>query len=95
VKKVLGAFTLEIYDQNLTLLLVRVDSPVSGTAAKSGTLFKPLDEQKLLNKIDLRILPMLFLIYIAAFLDRFVESSFGRKASLLRDLGLIYPMHSL
>jgi hypothetical protein len=29
-----------------------------------------IDEAKLLRKIDLRVLPMLVLIYIAAFLDR-------------------------
>jgi hypothetical protein len=31
-----------------------------------------IDEKKLLRKIDLRVLPMLVLIYIAAFLDRCV-----------------------
>jgi hypothetical protein len=34
-----------------------------------------IDEAKLLRKIDLRVLPMLFLIYVAAFLDRCVCSS--------------------
>jgi hypothetical protein len=29
-----------------------------------------IDEAKLLRKIDLRVMPMLFLIYLAAFLDR-------------------------
>lgn len=31
-----------------------------------------IDEAKLLRKIDFRVLPMLVLIYIAAFLDRYV-----------------------
>jgi len=31
-----------------------------------------IDEAKLVRKIDLRVLPMLFLIYVAAFLDRYV-----------------------
>jgi hypothetical protein len=30
----------------------------------------PIDEGRLLRRIDLRVMPMLFLIYIAAFLDR-------------------------
>ena len=29
-----------------------------------------IDEKKLIRKIDLKVLPILFLIYIAAFLDR-------------------------
>ena len=31
-----------------------------------------VDEKKLIRKIDLKVLPILFLIYIAAFLDRYV-----------------------
>jgi hypothetical protein len=30
----------------------------------------PIDEAALQRKIDFRVLPMLFLIYVAAFLDR-------------------------
>ena len=29
-----------------------------------------VDEKKLIRKVDLKVLPILFLIYIAAFLDR-------------------------
>lgn len=29
-----------------------------------------VDEKKLVRRIDLRVMPMLFLIYVAAFLDR-------------------------
>jgi hypothetical protein len=32
-----------------------------------------VDEAKLLRKIDFRVLPMLFLIYFVAFLDRLVD----------------------
>jgi len=40
-----------------------------------------IDEAKLVRKIDLRVLPMLFVIYVAAFLDRCVYGSI--RASLL------------
>ena len=30
----------------------------------------PVDEKALIRKMDLKILPMLFLVYVAAFLDR-------------------------
>jgi hypothetical protein len=40
-----------------------------------------IDEAKLVRKIDLRVLPMLFIIYVAAFLDRCVCCSM--RASLL------------
>lgn len=44
-----------------------------------------IDEAKLVRKIDLRVLPMLFIIYVAAFLDRcvccFMEISTTEPAS--------------
>ena len=41
-----------------------------------------IDEKALVRKMDFKILPMLFIVYVAAFLDRLVCSI---SALLLRD----------
>ena len=43
------------------------------------TSFTPEEEAKLVRRIDFRLLPMLFLIYVVAFLDRY---GFRSKAQL-------------
>lgn len=44
---------------------------VSGNEKSSSDSYDSyVDEKKLIRKIDLKVLPMLFLIYVAAFLDR-------------------------
>jgi hypothetical protein len=50
----------------------RLDSsPHTVERAEAGAVPPPgVDEVKLLRKIDIRVMPMLFLIYVAAFLDR-------------------------
>lgn len=35
--------------------------------------FSDIDEPKLMRKIDSKLLPILFVIYVAAFLDRWVR----------------------
>lgn len=47
----------------------------------------PVDEAKLLRKIDLHVLPMLFLVYFVAFLDR-VNISNALTMSMPKELGL-------
>ena len=47
--------------------------PVISDAVEVGSSEKSpssVNEKKLMRKIDLKVLPMLFLIYVAAFLDR-------------------------
>jgi hypothetical protein len=47
----------------------QVEAMASGVP--SVTMTEPgIDEKRLLRRIDLRVMPMLFLIYLAAFLDR-------------------------
>ncbi|TAQ88185.1 hypothetical protein B7494_g3483 [Chlorociboria aeruginascens] len=46
-----------------------------------------IDEAKLLRKIDVRVLPMLFIIYVAAFLDR-VNISNALTMGMPDDLGM-------
>lgn len=41
----------------------------------------PIDERRLLRKIDLHVMPMLFLIYIVAFLDRQVNVDAKQETS--------------
>ncbi|MCJ1380519.1 hypothetical protein MMC17_003627 [Xylographa soralifera] len=50
--------------------------------------FDSVDEKVLLKKIDFRVLPMLFIIYIMAFLDR-VNISNALTMNLPKDLNLI------
>ena len=40
-----------------------------------------IDEVKLVRKIDMHVLPMLFIIYVVAFLDRFVYDSLALSAA--------------
>lgn len=47
----------------------------------------PVNEAKLLRKIDLHVLPMLFLVYFVAFLDR-VNISNALTMSMPKELGL-------
>lgn len=44
----------------------------SGSAPVAAEPLSAVDEAKLLRKIDMRVLPILFLIYVAAFLDRYI-----------------------
>lgn len=39
-------------------------------SADEGTVLSPVDESKLLRKIDFRVLPILFIVYVASFIDR-------------------------
>ncbi|KAI1827484.1 MFS general substrate transporter [Xylaria intraflava] len=56
-------------------------SPVQGL----GT---PVDGDKLLRKVDLRVLPILFTVYVAAFIDR-VNISSALTLGLSKELGLV------
>ncbi|MCJ1357985.1 MAG: hypothetical protein MMC33_007982 [Icmadophila ericetorum] len=47
-----------------------------------------VENKKLLRKVDLRVLPMLFIVYFAAFLDR-VNISNALTLGLPKDLGLV------
>lgn len=47
-------------------------SPERRSSSESdGYYDSKIDEKKLVRKIDLRVMPMLFIIYVAAFLDRY------------------------
>ena len=51
-------------------------SPEPGSSYGSDLVpSKPFDEKRLVRRIDGRVLPMLFLIYVAAFLDRYCPPS--------------------
>ncbi|MCJ1332624.1 hypothetical protein MMC10_009317 [Thelotrema lepadinum] len=60
----------------------------SDGSEKQSPLFFMADEKKLLRKIDLKVMPMLFVIYVAAFLDR-VNISNALTMNLPKDLHLI------
>ncbi|CAD6442283.1 2b21dead-2e62-4b61-a061-56f96f0f00d5 [Sclerotinia trifoliorum] len=59
-----------------------------GDDSSSPRALTMIDEAALVRKIDRRLLPMLFLIYVAAFLDR-VNISNALTMSLPKDLGLV------
>lgn len=66
----------------------RIDALVlaEGTTLES---FKHLDEKKILRKMDLRLIPVLALLYLLSFLDR--ESRFRSTASFfLHNLLQVY-----
>jgi hypothetical protein len=46
------------------------DGSGSPSSSPEAELASTVDEKKLLRKIDLRVLPMLFMVYVVAFLDR-------------------------
>lgn len=46
------------------------DNAVSQTSAMGSDSEPPIDEAKLLRKIDWHLLPILFAVYVVAFLDR-------------------------
>lgn len=52
-----------------------------------------IDEAKLLRKTDLRVMPMLFVVYIVAFLDRYVLTPLSNGQYQL-SIESIYPMLS-
>ncbi|KAI9695979.1 MAG: hypothetical protein M1820_008320 [Bogoriella megaspora] len=56
-------------------------------SSEPGDVEPQVNEKKLTRKIDLRVLPILFIIYFAAFLDR-VNISNALTMSLPKDLGL-------
>lgn len=43
---------------------------LDSSSADEGTVLTPVDESKLLRKIDFRVLPILFIVYVASFIDR-------------------------
>ena len=47
-------------------------SPQDTTTLTNMQSQSSIDEKALMRKIDLRVLPILFVVYLAAFLDRFV-----------------------
>ncbi|KAI1181213.1 MFS general substrate transporter [Nemania sp. FL0916] len=55
--------------------------------SKSGELRRDVDERKLLRKVDLHVLPILFIVYVAAFIDR-VNISSALTLGLTQELGL-------
>ncbi|KAI6083482.1 major facilitator superfamily domain-containing protein [Hypoxylon rubiginosum] len=56
-------------------------------SADEGTVLSPVDESKLLRKIDFRVLPILFIVYVASFIDR-VNVSNALTLGLPDELGL-------
>jgi hypothetical protein len=44
--------------------------PTASEVSSVSTTEVDIDESRLVRRIDFRVMPMLFLIYIAAFLDR-------------------------
>ena len=64
-------------------------SSISSAENAAGALERPppIDEQALLRKIDIRVIPILFLIYLAAFLDR-VNIANALTLGLPKDLHL-------
>ncbi|TVY20111.1 MFS transporter prlL [Lachnellula arida] len=60
----------------------------SGSATPPLQWQAPIDEKALVRKIDRRLIPILFIIYVAAFLDR-VNISNALTMSLPKDLKLV------
>ena len=56
-----SAAEIQVMEDNVEASSLRMEGPA-------------VDHKALLRKIDFKVLPMLFLIYVAAFLDRYVWS---------------------
>jgi len=73
-------------------------SPVLNSSDDEHDDNAQIDEVKLVRKIDLRVLPMLFVIYVAAFLDRFVFYPFFSSCKALccrtseADVSVVYAV---
>lgn len=72
-------------------------SPNSDDQGSNGTekyshspLPSTVDEARLLRKIDLKVMPMLFVIYVAAFLDRLVLALLSRLICTKLNIESIY-----
>lgn len=52
--------------------VVTHDTPVSPTTSTLEAPFDPAAEKRLLRKLDLRVLPVLWLLYLVNFIDRYV-----------------------
>ncbi|KAK8042966.1 MFS general substrate transporter [Apiospora phragmitis] len=65
----------------------KAHSPTSPAAAMAPASVPTVPEAKLLRKIDFRVLPILFLVYVVAFLDR-VNMSNALTLGLPDELGL-------
>lgn len=63
-------------DSLLTIPTLMESEPVEELDASSTPSFHDIDERALMRRVDKRLIPILFLVYVAAFLDRydFVES---------------------
>jgi hypothetical protein len=48
----------------------QLESGSEASSSSSPSPTPPIDEKALVRKIDMRVIPMLFIIYVAAFLDR-------------------------
>ena len=58
------------------------ESTSNGSASNSVQCPSSIEEKALIKKIDVRVIPILFLIYLAAFLDRWVTTIHGIYASI-------------
>lgn len=58
------------------------------------TMFDPVEERRIVRKIDWRILPLLILLYTLTFLDR-VNIGNARLWNLEKDLGMTGNQYNL
>lgn len=59
------------------IILTAHSSPDQSDSVHTSS-FRELDERALIKRIDLRLLPILFLVYVTAFLDRYVSAGVRR-----------------
>ena len=60
----------------------------------SGTHIDPVAEKKLLRKLDIRVLPPLFVLFLLAFLDR-TNIGNARIQGLTQDLKMVGPDYNI
>ena len=66
--------------------IARIDALATGTGVTLAS-FAHLDEKKILRKMDLRLIPMLALLYLLSFLDRGNIGN-AKIEGLTEDLGI-------
>ncbi|PSN59975.1 MFS general substrate transporter [Corynespora cassiicola Philippines] len=70
----------------------RIDALATAPGVSRAT-FAHLDEEKILRKMDLRLIPMLALLYLLSFLDRGNIGN-ARIEGLVEDLGMTGPQYN-
>lgn len=70
------------------------DEKIEAINETAGTHIDPIAEKKLLRKLDLRVLPPLFVLFLLAFLDR-TNIGNAKIQGLTKDLNMVGPDYNI